>query len=490
MPCSACRCNPKFDALYAKEVAPRMPPNSHFIDHGAGSIYINSQVRAAAAELSANLFSNPGNMINKASSFTTVKIEALRQDLLQFFGASPKEYDLVFTRSATGALNLLAESFPWGPGSQLAYLDTAHHAVVAMRGYATGAGGAFKVVTETDVEKWIKGGPGPAATGKYNLFAYPGKDNFGGVLYPQAAWIKKIQAKSTAERKWQVLIDVASLVPTHRLNLTASGADYAVASFYKIFGLPTGVGALIMKKTSATALKRIYFGSGSSVEDTASLDFVVRSLPPSKFQDGTLPFLEILSLRHGLNAIKAVGGMDAVHAHVTCVQNRIYNGLKGLRHTNGAKMLRLAGKHGDPRGEEVQGGVFTMQLLKPDGTPFNFKVAAAEFAAAGIFVREGCQGNPGHCAKFANLTDAEIKAAAEDQLLDSKGLYNGQSLVSVPVKRGGKTVNVPLGAIRASLGWLSRAADADALVNFIKAAYKDRTDDSAAILDREKLFKN
>lgn len=64
--------------------------------------------------------------------------------------------------------------------------------------------------------------------------------------------------------KWACLLDAASLVSTSPLDLSLYKPDFVTISFYKIFGYPTGLGALIVKNSSSHLLsERKYFGGGT-----------------------------------------------------------------------------------------------------------------------------------------------------------------------------------------------------------------------------------
>jgi molybdenum cofactor sulfurtransferase len=99
------------------------------MDFTGSSLYLNSQVHAAADELLSGVFGNP-HSINPSSQLTTRLVDALRERLLQFFGTDSNEYELVFVRSATGALQALGESFPWTRDSHFAYLVSNHNSVL------------------------------------------------------------------------------------------------------------------------------------------------------------------------------------------------------------------------------------------------------------------------------------------------------------------------------------------------------------------------
>ena len=76
-----------------------------------------------------------------------------------------------------------------------------------------------------------------------NLFAYPAQSNFSGVKHPLDL-VARAQTKG-----WDVLLDAAAFVPTNRLDLTAVQPDFVSVSFYKMFGYPTGVGALLIRRS-------------------------------------------------------------------------------------------------------------------------------------------------------------------------------------------------------------------------------------------------
>ena len=92
-----------------------------------------------------------------------------------------------------------------------------------------------------------------------NLFAYPAQSNFSGVKHP-LEWIALAQA-----RGWDVILDAAAFVPTSRLDLSVWKPDFVPISFYKMFGYPTGLGALLgpaprAREAAATLVQRRHRG--------------------------------------------------------------------------------------------------------------------------------------------------------------------------------------------------------------------------------------
>lgn len=128
--------------------------------------------------------------------------------------------------------------------------------MLGIRELALQHGARFQAVEENWVEDWIEGHaedshfvhptPGTPDDPTYSLFAFPGEENFAGCKYP-LRWIREIQALSTPGHKWKVLLDGACFVPTQSLDLSAFPADFVSISFYKMFGFPTGLGALLVR---------------------------------------------------------------------------------------------------------------------------------------------------------------------------------------------------------------------------------------------------
>lgn len=77
--------------------------------------------------LQTNVFGNP-HSANPSSTRSSERIDAVRELVLKFFNADPAEYQVVFTKSATGALQLTGEAFPWTDSSVFRCHSPAHPA--------------------------------------------------------------------------------------------------------------------------------------------------------------------------------------------------------------------------------------------------------------------------------------------------------------------------------------------------------------------------
>lgn len=203
---------------------------------------------------------------------------------------TPEEYSVIFTSGCTAALKLVAESFPWRPqsegeaGSRFCYLTDSHTSVVGIRGLTSGWGVVTMHVSPQEVEN----GPKAAAQGEDvlcqtpHLFCYPAQSNFSGLKYP-LSYVKGIQARRLYPAcehpgRWFVLLDAASHVSCSPLNLQDCPADFIPISFYKMFGFPTGLGALLVHKDAAGILRKTYFGGGTAAAYLPGEDYYVHAL--------------------------------------------------------------------------------------------------------------------------------------------------------------------------------------------------------------------
>lgn len=80
------------------------------------------------------------------SSATAKLVDDSRQAVLQHFGASPREWTVVFTSGATTALKTVGEQFPWRPGGTFVHARSSHNSVLGVREYARASGAEVECV--------------------------------------------------------------------------------------------------------------------------------------------------------------------------------------------------------------------------------------------------------------------------------------------------------------------------------------------------------
>jgi molybdenum cofactor sulfurtransferase len=162
-------------------------------------------------------------------------------------------------------------------------------------------------------------------------------------------------------------------------------------SFYKMFGYPTGIGALIVRREALGKLRRPWFAGGTitlaSVQGTGW-----HHLAPGHagFEDGTVDYLGLPAVQIGLEHLSSVG-VDAIHDRVMALTDWVLDAMGSLSHTNGSPMVRVFG----PTGTECRGATIAFYLLDPSGTPYDVDRMEELAGRRGISLRTGCFCNPG-----------------------------------------------------------------------------------------------
>lgn len=234
---------------------------------------------------------------------STALVGAARRQVLAWLGTDESRHSLVFTAGCTAGLKLVGELFPWRRGSVFRHPLSCHTSALGIRTYAA-AGGARVEAVATAVAAAAERrqeGQGPA------LFAYPGESNFSGEKLP-LEWCAAYQ-----EAGWRVLLDAAALLPAAALDLSRHPFDFVVFSFHKLFGFPSGLGALVVRHAAGDELEKAYFGGGTvtgALATSAEQNF--RARLHERLEDGTVPFSSIAALAHGFAALDRLGGVEAV----------------------------------------------------------------------------------------------------------------------------------------------------------------------------------
>ena len=453
--------SPSLDELRASDFAHLDEAGHRYFDYTGAGLAARRQVDAAHSLLSSHPLGNPHSE-NPTSAPATELVDEARRRVLDYFGA--EDHECIFTQNASGALKLVGESFPFGPQRPFLLSADNHNSVNGIREFARRRNAPGSVVAlerpslRIDLSQARSALHNPPQ-GKPGLFAFPAQSNYSGVQHPLSL------VSEARDAGWRVLLDTAAFAPTNRLDLTAVQADFVCVSFYKMFGLPTGVGALIARRDALAELERPWFAGG-----TISMVSVVADdhrLAPghAAFEDGTVNFASIPSVVDGLDLIESVG-IDTIHQRVHTATSFLLGALGELRHSNGEPLVQVLGPN-DPAAE-ARGGTIVFNVYDPNGTMVHDGVVTEAASSAGISLRWGCFCNPGcgetarnlsatDMAPFFARTDAPDFCDLDDQMWDLRG--SGAS------------------ALRASVGWVTNRADLSALLELL-AGFRDRTAES------------
>ena len=427
----------------------RLDAGGHvYLDYTGAGLYADSQLSEHLELLRAGVFGNP-HSLNPTSAAMTELVEQARTAVLEFFRASPEEYVAIFTPNATGALRLVGEAYPFRPGDRFLLSFDNHNSVNGIREFARARGAETTYVPseppELRVDEQLLPRYLTEVSGEHhNLFAYPAQSNFSGVQH-SLDWIERAHAQG-----WDVLLDAAAYVPTNRLDLSQRHPDFVALSFYKMFGWPTGVGALLARRETLAKLERPWFSGGTIVAAFVQREWYQSAPGAAHFEDGTVNFLNLPAVEIGLHLLERIG-IDTIHDRVEALGARLLDALGSLRHSDGAPAATIYG----PRAFERRGATIAFNFLHPDGRVVDERYVDRVARQRNISLRTGCFCNPG-AGEVAFTISGETLVGGEfgdgmalDDYLHAIGLPSG-------------------GAIRASLGFASNFADVDSFSLFAR----------------------
>jgi molybdenum cofactor sulfurtransferase len=447
----------RLDQLRASEYA-RLDAQDHvYLDYTGGGLYGVSQLSKHFGQLAENVFGNPHSN-NLTSRAMTTLVERARTSVLAYFGASPEEYFTVFTPNASGALKLAGESYPFGPKNRYLLTFDNHNSVNGIREFARARGAEVTYVPvaapDLRLDRKVLAAELTAPGKGRGLFAFPAQSNFSGVQHPLEL------IGEAHETGWDVLLDAAAYVPTNRLDLSKWRPDFVTVSFYKMFGYPTGVGCLLMKRSLFAKLKRPWFAGGTI--RIASVQGNGHYLMPdaAAYEDGTVDYANLPAIEIGLEHITSIG-LELIHERVRCLIGWLLENLTALRHSNGRPLVEIYG----PRNLEARGGTISFGFVDPGGESFDIRRVEELANGDRISIRTGCFCNPGAGEVAFGLSPAQIAAFFRDE----RGLTFDQLRERIRTEYGKE-----VGAMRISVGLASNFADVFRFLQFARG-FLDRT---------------
>jgi selenocysteine lyase/cysteine desulfurase len=412
-----------FDALRRREFA-RLDEQGHtYADYMGAALYGASQIRTHQEMLAAGIFGNP-HSDSPASLASTAAIDRVRDIVLRFFDVDSSTHNVIFTANSSAAIKLVAESYPFDAERGLLLSVDNHNSVNGIREFAGRAGSEVRYLDLNREEL-------PQGRG---LFAFPAKSNFSGALYP-------LSLIDIAHRRGlDVLLDAAAYAPTHALSLREWRADFVALSFYKMFGYPTGVGALIARRDALSRLRRPWFAGGTVKFVSVAADRHRLRDGHEAFEDGTPNFLGISALPAGFELLQEIG-MDRIEAHTDRLMTMFQCGI-----------ARFVNSYG--------GGTFNIE-----GVPY-WEVEE-QARRENISLRGGCFCNPGGAELAFGLHNV---GPCLDRLGDD---FSVQRLAACMDKQ--------VGAVRVSFGIANNEADVFRVISMIRRCAEGRRPQTRAL---------
>ena len=300
-----------FDPAALKAQFPGLSGGWHYLDTAATAqkpqVVIDATVRAMGAD-----YATVHRGVYARSADMTLAFEAAREKVAGLIGAPAQE--LVFTRGATEAINLLAYSYPNKGRVLLSTLE--HHSNIVPWQLA---GWQVDVCPLTADGQIDLDAAEAMLTPEHTMVAFAHVSNvLGSVLdAPRAAELAhRVGAK--------LLLDGCQAVPRLAIDVAALGCDFYAFSSHKLYG-PTGIGALWGRAELLEAMPP--WQGGGAMIDRVSFTGTTYAPPPQRFEAGTPAIIEAIGFGAAADYVRAIG-LPAIHAHEAALVHELREALR------------------------------------------------------------------------------------------------------------------------------------------------------------------
>ena len=260
-----------------------------------------------------NYNSNIHRAVHQLAEEATLEFEKTREKVAEFINARSTE-EIVFTRNATEAINLVAYS--WGRTNvkkedRIVITELEHHSNIVPWQILTSEKGAKLDYVGTDDNGYLKlqeymNYLESSKKKKVKLVSVSHMSNVLGTIVPVNDMIKMSHEKGIP-----VLIDAAQSVPHMPVDVQKMDCDFMAFSAHKMLG-PTGVGILYVKKEILEKMPP-FIGGGDMIKEVHKYETRYNDLP-YKFEGGTPNIADVIGFAAAIDYLNKLG-MDKVREH-------------------------------------------------------------------------------------------------------------------------------------------------------------------------------
>ena len=290
-----------------KSQFPGLAGDWHYLDTAATAQkpqgVIDATVRAMGAD-----YATVHRGVYARSAEMTLAFEAARRKVASFIGG--QEHEIVFTRGATEAINLVAQT--WGlanlkAGDRILLSTLEHHSnIVPWQLLRDRTGVAIDICPLTADGRIDLDAAQRLLTPAHKLVALAHVSNVLGSMLdvPRAAALAHgVGAK--------LLVDGCQAVPRLPVDVAALDCDFYVFSAHKLYG-PTGIGALWARAEILDAMPP--WQGGGAMIDSVTFERTTFAPPPARFEAGTPAIIEAIGLAAAIDYVSAIG-IEAIGLH-------------------------------------------------------------------------------------------------------------------------------------------------------------------------------
>jgi cysteine desulfurase/selenocysteine lyase len=294
-----------------------------YLDSAATSQKPASVVRAMTEHLERDN-ANVHRGAHSLAARSTASYESARDKVAAFVGAADRR-EIVFTRGATEAINLVANTWgvsELGAGDEVVLSVMEHHSnMVPWQQLAKSRGVILKYARLDALERLdlehLRSLLGP----RTRLVSIAHVSNTLGCVNP----VKEIAALAHAVGA-KLLVDACQSVPHMPIDVRELGCDFLVASGHKMCG-PTGIGFLWGRLELLEAMPP--WQGGGEMIDTVTLEGVTYALPPGRFEAGTPAITQAIGLGAACDYLRTIG-MAEVQAYEHELAAHLHRGLSAI----------------------------------------------------------------------------------------------------------------------------------------------------------------
>ncbi|WP_324382797.1 cysteine desulfurase [Enterovirga sp.] len=279
-----------------------------YLDNAASAQKPRAVIDAMVATMTGG-YANVHRGLHYMANAATDAFEAGRESVRAFLNAASTD-EIVFTRSATEAMNLVADSYGrlaiW-EGDEIILSIMEHHSnIVPWHFLRERKGAVIKWAPVDDEGNFLLEEFEKLFTPRTKIVAMTHMSNVLGTVTPIAEIIRIAHAHGVP-----VMVDGSQGAVHLDVDVQALDADFYVLTGHKVYG-PTGIGVLYGKKAWLEKLPP-YEGGGEMIR-TVTRDTVTYGDPPHRFEAGTPPIIEAVGLGAALRFMESVG-RPAIRAH-------------------------------------------------------------------------------------------------------------------------------------------------------------------------------
>ncbi|KAG2392742.1 hypothetical protein C9374_011467 [Naegleria lovaniensis] len=484
------------------------------LDHAASTMYSTKCLKNVFEKLfhHTNLLSNPHSDGSFSANVTNQFIAESRQFVLkEIFNTSLKEYDLVFTLNASHSLKIISECFPMGVNSCVSYLKFSHNSLIGALRSCVSNNEEFqnenesihsdRVVVGNNLEE-IRKRAKAWSESDHHLVGFAAECNSTGTKFDDFDIFPYLNKHHP---NIYTILDVSKHSSTNvSIDLSKYKPDFVAFSFYKWFGYPTGLGALLIRKMRVSNIdfrpRNGYFSGGVVQVNTATAPFFTKYRTDSfhsMLENGTLPFLTICEMLFYLKEIQQMYSQccnknsnseqndtnshseklfvpipfreifQIIEKHCNHVQEYCANQLKNLCHYNGKIVVHIYNENNIGKTS-----IINMNVFNSRGQMVGYS-QVQEICSLNLFnIRTGCFCVPGACQQLFDISSEEMI----DNFKRGGKICWDSSMDVIPGS------NKPTGSVRLSFGYCSIRSDVDKFISLLRTHFVETAQNSTSIV--------